>query len=84
MVDANDEANEVDVEVEGTTFVLRILPDPSGLRGQVFNGEEKVAGVQIYHTTDVESLIREVRRNRAVLRAARLADGAEREVDDAH
>ena len=33
--------------------------------------EEKIAGVQIYHSTDVDSLIREARRNRAVLRAAR-------------
>lgn len=70
MVDANEAAQEVVLEVEGARFVLRVFPDPSGLRGQVFHGEEKVAGVQIYHSTDVEFLMREARRNRAVLRAA--------------
>ncbi|HSG14285.1 MAG TPA: hypothetical protein VLA22_10490 [Gaiellaceae bacterium] len=66
----NDVA-EVELEIEGASFVLRVFPDPSGLRGQVFRGEEKIAGVQIYHSTDVDLLIREARRNRAVLRAAR-------------
>lgn len=70
MVDTND-VPEVELEIEGASFVLRVFPDPSGLRGQVFRGEEKIAGVQIYHSTDVDSLIREARRNRAVLRAAR-------------
>ena len=73
MVEAEDAVQEVALEVEGAEFVLRVFPDPSGLRGQVFRGEEKVAGVQIYHSTDVESLIREARRNRAVLRAVRRA-----------
>ncbi len=66
----NDVA-EVELEIEGASFVLRVFPDPSGLRGQVFRGEEKISGVQIYHSTDVDLLIREARRNRAVLRAAR-------------
>lgn len=66
----SEEVREVELVVEGVAFALRVFPDPSGLRGQVFRGEEKVAGVQIYHSTDVEALIREARRNRAVLRAA--------------
>jgi hypothetical protein len=30
----------------------------------------RIAGVQIYHSNDVELLVREARRNRAVARAA--------------
>jgi hypothetical protein len=61
---------EIEFESEGSTFVLRVFPDPSGLRGQVFRGEEKIAGVQIYHSDDREMLLRAARRDRAVLRAA--------------
>lgn len=68
MADTGEETREL--EIEGQRFVLRVFPDPSGLRGQVFRGEEKVAGVQVYHTTDVEALVRSARRDRAVLRAA--------------
>lgn len=59
----------IDLDLEGQRFVLRVFSDPSGLRGQVFRGEEKIAGVQVYHTTDVEALVRSALRNRAVLRA---------------
>lgn len=72
MAEAGESPRELELEVEGTRFVLRVFPDPSGLRGQVFRGEDKVAGVQIYHSTDVELLLQEARRDRAVLRAARL------------
>jgi hypothetical protein len=68
--DGREDVREVELEVGEAKFVLRVFPDPSGLRGQVFRGEEKVAGVQIYHSTDVEALLREARRNRAVRRAA--------------
>jgi hypothetical protein len=57
------------LEVGGHLFTLHVYADPSGLRGQVFDGEEKLAGVQVFHTTDVERLIALARRDRAVLRA---------------
>jgi hypothetical protein len=63
-------AEEIEFEAAGASFVLRVFPDPSGLRGQVFRGEEKIAGVQIYHTEDRAALVREAVRDRAVLRAA--------------
>lgn len=63
-------AEEIAFDAGGEHYVLRVFGDPSGLRGQVFRGEEKIAGVQIYHSTDRELLLREARRNRAVLRAA--------------
>ena len=66
---------EVELEVEGCRFRLLVFADPSGLRGQVFLGEEKVAGVQVYHVTDVEALVRRAERDPAVLRAARAAAG---------
>jgi len=59
---------EIPFELDGVSFVLRVHPDPSGLRGQVFHGEEKVAGVQIYHSRDRDTLLREARGNRAVRR----------------
>ena len=65
-----DAREEIEFEAAGSRFVLRVFPDPSGLRGQVFRGEEKIAGVQIYHSSDREALLREARRDRAVLRAA--------------
>lgn len=75
MTDPNNAAeslapDEIAFDAGGEAFVLRVFPDPSGLRGQVFRGEEKIAGVQIYHSTDRDLLLREARRNRAVLRAA--------------
>lgn len=69
MADAGEQ--ELELGIEGANFVLRVFADPSGLRGQVFRGEEKIAGVQVYHTTDVEALVRQARSDRAVLRAAR-------------
>jgi len=62
----------LDLEVGDQHFTLYVYPDPSGLRGQVFDGEEKIAGVRIFHTTDVESLVSMARRDHAVLRAVEL------------
>jgi len=59
----------LDLEVGGQHFTLYVHPGPSGLRGQVFDGEEKVAGVQIYHSTDVARLVALARQDLAVLRA---------------
>lgn len=66
----NESPEEIEFEAGGMTFALRVFRDPSGLRGQVFRGEEKIAGVQIYHSDDREALLRAARRDRAVLRAA--------------
>jgi hypothetical protein len=63
-------SDEIPFEVDGIDFVLRVFPGRSGLRGQVFRGDEKVAGVQIYHRDDPEALLAEARRDRAVKRAA--------------
>lgn len=60
---------EVAFVQDGVDLTLRVFPDPSGLRGQVFFGEEKLAGVQIFHRTEVDVLLRQARGNRAVLRA---------------
>lgn len=57
------------IEVAGTPLELRVFDDPSGLRGQVFRGHEKLAGVQIYHSDDRDALIEQARRNPAVLRS---------------
>lgn len=71
--------SEVEVSVDGVTFSMRVSDDPSGLRGQVFHGHEKIAGVQIYHQKSVDKLIAMAERDRAVLRAAeRLKGGSER------
>jgi hypothetical protein len=72
-----DPVEEIPFEVDGVDLVLRVHPDPSGLRGQVFRGDEKVAGVQIYHREDRDALLAEARRDRAVLRAVgRAREGA--------
>jgi hypothetical protein len=70
--DTCDRATDGDISFEaaGETFTLQVFADPSGLRGQVFRGEEKIAGVQIYHSKDRELLLRQARTNKAVLRAA--------------
>jgi hypothetical protein len=65
-----DTPEEIEFEVDGSTFAIRVSHGASGIRGQVFRGEERIAGVQIYHSNDVELLVRDARRNRAVLRAA--------------
>lgn len=57
------------IDIDGCALELRIFADPSGLRGQVFSGEEKLAGIQIFHTRDVDRLIARARADRAVLRA---------------
>lgn len=59
----------VPLEVGGQEFTLHVYADPSGLRGQVFAGQEKIAGVQVFHTTDVQLLVALAKRDRAVLRA---------------
>jgi hypothetical protein len=69
---------DVPLEVGGVTFQLRVFDDPSGLRGQVFDGEEKVAGVQVFHTKDVARLVEMARRDRAVARGAERRAGAAR------
>ncbi|MCJ7437897.1 MAG: hypothetical protein MUP97_09070 [Acidimicrobiia bacterium] len=69
-VAGGDTPEEIEFEADGSTFVLRVSRGASGLRGQVFRGEERIAGVQIYHSDDPELLVREARRDRAVLRAA--------------
>jgi hypothetical protein len=61
---------EIDFEVDGAAFVLRVVPAPSGLRGEVFSGDEKVAGVYAYHTEDRQALLRQARSDHAVQRAA--------------
>jgi hypothetical protein len=48
--------SEVDLEIDGVLFSLRLYDDPSGLRGQVFYGEEKIAGVQVFHQKSIERL----------------------------
>lgn len=66
--------DEVELRLDGVSFRVLIFPDPSGLRGQVFLGEEKIAGVQIFHETSREHLLARARRDRAVTRAvARLS-----------
>lgn len=55
--------------VGGQEFTLFVYADPSGLRGQVFDGQEKLAGVQVFHTQDVKRLVGLAMRDRAVLRA---------------
>jgi len=67
---ASDAPEKIEFEADGVTFVLRVSRGASGIRGQVFRGEVRIAGVQIYHSNDVELLVREARRNRAVARAA--------------
>lgn len=62
------ELPEVALDFPDVSFRLRVFDDPSGLRGQVFAGEEKIAGVQVFHTKDVEKLLWKARRDRAVLR----------------
>ncbi len=68
-----DTPEEIEFEVESSAFVLRVSRGASGIRGQVFRGEVRIAGVQIYHSNDVDLLVREARGNRAVLRAAAVA-----------
>lgn len=66
------------IDIDGCALELRIFADPSGLRGQVFAGEEKLAGVQIFHTRDVDRLIARARTDRAVLRAVAARSGPSR------
>lgn len=70
------DVRELPFEVGGVALTMRVYPDPSGLRGQVFRGEEKLAGVQIFHTTDIDRLFARAASDRAVLRAvARFSSG---------
>lgn len=61
--------SEIELEVEGITFALRVSDDPSGLRGQVFYGEEKIAGVQIFHQKSIDRLKAMALKDAAVRRA---------------
>lgn len=61
--------SEVDLNIDGVSFVLHVRDDPSGLRGQVFYGEEKIAGVQIFHHKSVDNLTAMALKDAAVLRA---------------
>ncbi len=75
---ASEPVDSVDLQVGEQHFTMYVIPDPSGLRGQVFDGEEKIAGVQIFHTTDVQLLVAMAQHDRAVLRAVeRRANAAE-------
>ena len=67
------EYESVPLTVGDTTFELRIFNDPSGLRGQVMVGEEKIAGIQIFHSTDRDALIAKAKADKAVKRRAGLA-----------
>jgi hypothetical protein len=66
---------EVVLDFGGVTLQLRVFDDPSGLRGQVFDGEEKVAGVQVFHTKDVSRLVAVARRDAAVHRGVERRGG---------
>lgn len=61
--------SELNMDIEGVDFTLRLFADPSGLRGQVFAGEEKIAGVQIFHTQEISRLMAKAKGDRAVRRA---------------
>lgn len=65
---AGEPSPELALDIDGISLRLRVYDDPSGLRGQVFDGEEKVAGVQIFHTKDVQLLLARARGDRAVHR----------------
>lgn len=67
---------ELPMDIDGIPFTLRVFPDPSGLRGQVFLGEEKVAGVQVFHTGEIKRLVAKARGNSAVLRAVAARTGS--------
>ncbi len=67
---SNIENSEVPFEFNGVNFTMRIFDDPSGLRGQVFYGEEKQAGIQVFHTKSQDSLFKKARQDKAVIRAA--------------
>ena len=66
---------DVLLEFDGVALQLRVFDDPSGLRGQVFDGEEKLAGVQVFHTKDVDRLVATARRDAAVRRAVERRGG---------
>lgn len=67
---------EVALEVGGVSFTLLLFPNASGLRGQVWHGEERIAGLRLFHSSDVDRLAELAGRNTAVLRAAARLSGA--------
>ena len=67
---------EMAFELSGVPFTLRLFDDPSGLRGQVWHHHERIAGVRLFHSSDVAKLTEQARRNRAVLQAAERLSGA--------
>lgn len=58
------------VEVDGVPFSVQTSPSPSGLRGQVWYGERRIAGLRLFHEDNADKLLEQVRRHPAVLRAA--------------
>ncbi len=64
-----DETQEVPVEVGGVSFTVTVTPSPSGIRGKVWYHDEKIAGMRLFHSDDVDQLLEQVRRDAAVLRA---------------
>lgn len=64
------DSQHLTVEVDGVTFTVQTSPSPSGLRGQVWYGERRIAGLRLFHDDSAERLLEQVRRHRAVLRAA--------------
>lgn len=68
---------EVALEVSGVPFTMRLSPSPSGLRAQVWHNDERVAGVRLFHSSDVNRLRELASRNRAVLRAAERLSGTQ-------
>jgi hypothetical protein len=53
----------------GVQFELRVRHEPSGLAGQVFHGQEFVAGIRLFHSEDVNRLQALAVKDRAFLRA---------------
>lgn len=75
----HDRPRELPFEFGGIAFRLLVYKAPSGLRGQVFHGEEKVAGMRIYHSEDIDRLRAQLERDRAFLRAVERLSGTGKE-----
>lgn len=68
---AMDDGQVLLIERDGLEFRLHVFRLPSGLRGDLYFGDEKVAGQRIYHSDDVERLRDQVLRDAAFQRAVR-------------
>lgn len=74
---SSDDFQDVPCDVGGVPFTVRVFPDPSGIRAQVWYGEERIAGLRLFHSDDIDRALQQVRSNKAVLRAAdRLSSSA--------